>query len=156
MWVGVALDEQGVTYPFGYVKKDTKLLQLTADNKLKASKSVERRAFLDLTEETEIAGRAYMITGRRAAGAQGSPADPRLAAGAGRRPSIRGSGGSMSGVSQRLLVAYEGARPVYVTLVSTGREGVEGGPLRGTAARSLADLQQARVDDDGRQLGDRR
>src|SRR5690606_17026113 len=37
-WVGVALDEQGVTYPFAYVKKDTKLLQLTADNKLKATK----------------------------------------------------------------------------------------------------------------------
>lgn len=125
-WVGVALDEQGVTYPFGYVKKDTKLLQLTADNKLKASKSVERRAFLDLTEETEIAGRAYMITTDGLLVRKDHLLIPDLQlAPKGLDPWERWIDVS---VSQQLLVAYEGARPVYVTLVSTGRKGSKEDP----------------------------
>jgi hypothetical protein len=125
-WVGVALDEQGITYPFGYVKKDTKLLQLTADDKLKATKSVERRTFLDLTEETEIGGRAYMITADGLLVRKDHLMIPDLQAlPKGLDPWERWIDVS---VSQQMLVAYEGTRPVYVTLVSSGRKGTKEDP----------------------------
>ena len=149
-WAGVALDEQGITHPFAYVKKDTKPLQLTADNKLKATKSVERRTFLDLTEETEIAGRVYMISCRRPARAQGSPAHPRLAAGA-EGTLIRGSGGSTSGVSQQLLSPTRGRARIRHAGVDRARRGRRKTPTRRRAV--AGGLQQARDDDDGRQLG---
>ena len=65
---GVALGE--MTYPFGYTKKETKLIELTADNKLKAVKTLEKRVFVDLEEEVEVSG---------AADQEGAPADPRAA-----------------------------------------------------------------------------
>ena len=125
-WVGVALDEEGVTYPFAYVKKDTKLLQLTADDKLKATKSIGRRSFIDLTEETEISGRAYMITVDGLLVRKDHLIIPELQAmPKGLDPWERWVDVS---VSQQLLVAYDGARPVYVTLVSTGRKGSKEDP----------------------------
>ncbi|PCC71061.1 L,D-transpeptidase catalytic domain [Nannocystis exedens] len=125
-WVGVALDEQGITYPFAYVKKDTKLLQLTADDKLKATKTIERRTFLDLTEETEIGGRAYMITADGLLVRKDHLLIPELQAlPKGLDPWERWIDVS---VSQQMLVAYEGTRPVYVTLVSSGRKGTKEDP----------------------------
>jgi hypothetical protein len=125
-YVGVALDEQGITYPFAYVKKDTKLLQLTADDKLRATKTVERRTFLDLTEETEIAGRAYMITADGLLVRKDHLLIPDLQAlPKGLDPWERWIDVS---VSQQMLVAYEGTRPVYVTLVSSGRKGTKEDP----------------------------
>jgi len=125
-WAGVALAEQGIMYPFAYVKKDTKLLQLTADNKLKATKSVERRTFLDLTEETEIAGRAYMITADGLLVRKDHLLIPDL------QPLPKGLDPWERwidvSVSQQMLVAYEGTRPVYVTLVSSGRKGPKEDP----------------------------
>lgn len=125
-WVGVALDEQGITFPFAYVKKDTKLLQLTPDDKLKVVKAVERRAFLDLTEETEIGGKAYMITadGLLVRKDHLLIAEPQ-ALPKGLDPWERWVDVSLS---QQMLVAYEGTRPVYVTLVSTGRKGTKEEP----------------------------
>lgn len=125
-WSGVALDEQGITYPFAYVKKDTKLLQLTADDKLKATKSVERRTFLDLSEETEIGGKAYMITADGLLVRKDHLLIPELQAlPKGIDPWERWVDVSLS---QQMLVAYEGTRPVYVTLVSTGRKGPKEDP----------------------------
>lgn len=125
-WVGVALKEQGITYPFGYVKKDTKLLQLSGDNKLKAVKSVERRTFLDLSEETEIGGRAYMVTEDGLLVRKDHLLIPELQAlPKGLDPWERWIDVS---VSQQMLVAYEGVQPVYVTLVSTGRKGTKEEP----------------------------
>lgn len=125
-WVGVALDEQGITYPFAYVRKDTKLYQLTGENKLKATKSVERRSFLDLTEETEIAGKAYMITADGLLVRKEHLLIPEL------QPLPKGLDPWERwidvSVSQQMLVAYEGTRPVYVTLVSTGRKGTKEDP----------------------------
>lgn len=125
-WVGVALDEQGITYPFAFVKKDTKLLQLTGDEKLKAVKSVERRTFVDLSEETEIGGRAYMITADGLLVRKDHLLIPEpQALPKGLEPWERWIDVSLS---QQLLVAYEGVRPVYTTLVSTGRKGTKEEP----------------------------
>lgn len=125
-WSGVALDEQGITYPFAYVKKDTKLLQLTGEDKLKAVKSVERRTFLDLSEETEIGGRAYMITADGLLVRKDHLLIPELQA----LPKGLDAWERWIDVSlsQQMLVAYEGARPVYATLVSTGRKGTKEEP----------------------------
>lgn len=125
-WGGVDLDAQGVTYPFGYVKKDTKLLELTPDDKLKVTKSLERRTFVDLTEETEIGGRAYMITADGSLVRKDHLLIPELQAlPKGLDPWERWVDVSLS---QQTLVAYEGARPVYTTLVSTGRKGTKEEP----------------------------
>lgn len=125
-WVGVPLDEQGITFPFGYVKKDTKLLQLTPDDKLKVVKSVERRTFLDLTEETEIGGKPYMITADGMLVRKDHMLIPEpQALPKGIDPWERWVDVSLS---QQMLVAYEGTRPVYATLVSTGRKGTKEEP----------------------------
>lgn len=116
---GVALGE--MSYPFGYTKKETKLIELTADNKLKAVKDLERRVFVDLDEETEIGGKAYMITADRLLIRKDHLLIPEpQALPKGLEPWERWIDVSLS---KQLLVAYEGTRPVYTTLVSTGRKG---------------------------------
>jgi hypothetical protein len=116
---GVALGE--MSYPFGYTKKETKLIELTADNKLKAVKDLERRVFVDLDEETEIGGKAYMITADRLLIRKDHLLIPEpQALPKGLDPWERWIDVSLS---KQLLVAYEGTRPVYTTLVSTGRKG---------------------------------
>ncbi len=116
---GVALGE--MSYPFGYTKKETKLIELTADNKLKAVKDLERRVFVDLDEETEIGGKAYMITSERLLIRKDHLVIPEpQALPKGLEPWERWIDVSLS---KQLLVAYEGTQPVYTTLVSTGRKG---------------------------------
>ena len=116
---GVPLGE--MSYPFGYTKKETKLIELTADNKLKAVKNLERRVFVDLDEETEIGGKAYMITADRMLIRKDHLLIPEpQALPKGLEPWERWIDVSLS---KQLLVAYEGTRPVYTTLVSTGRKG---------------------------------
>jgi len=116
---GVALGE--MTYPFGYTKKETKLIELTADNKLKAVKTLDRRVFVDLDEETEIGGKPYMITSERLLIRKDhlNIPDPQPLP-KGLAPWERWVDVS---VSKQMLVAYEGTRPVYTTLVSTGKKG---------------------------------
>ena len=116
---GVALGE--MTYPFGYTKKETKLIELTADNKLKVVKTLDRRMFVDLDEETEVAGKPYMITAERLLIRKDHlniPEPQPLPKGL--EPWERWVDVSLS---KQLLVAYEGTRPVYTTLVSTGKKG---------------------------------
>jgi hypothetical protein len=116
---GVALGE--MSYPFGYTKKETKLIELTADNKLKLVKELERRVFVDLDEETEIGGRAYMITSDRLLIRKDHLLIPEpQALPKGLEPWERWIDVSLA---KQMLVAYEGTRPVYTTLVSTGRKG---------------------------------
>ena len=116
---GVALGE--MSYPFGYTKKETKLIELTADNKLRAVKDLERRVFVDLDEETEIGGKAYMITAERLLIRKDHLLIPEpQALPKGLEPWERWIDVSLG---KQLLVAYEGTRPVYTTLVSTGRKG---------------------------------
>ncbi len=121
---GQALGE--MTYPFGFTSKETKLIELTAENKLKAVKTLERRVFLDLDEETEISGKAYMITSDRLLVRKEHLLLPELQPlPKGLEPWERWIDISLS---QQLLVAYEGTTPVYTTLVSTGRKGPKDDP----------------------------
>lgn len=116
---GVALGE--MTWPFGYTKKETKLIQLTPEGKLKAVKSLDKRVFLDLEEEVDLEGRAYMRTadGLLVRKEHLNIPEPQ-ALPKGLDPWERWIDVSLS---KQMLVAYEGTRPVYVTLVSTGRKG---------------------------------
>lgn len=116
---GVALGEIG--YPFGYTKKETKLIELTADNKLKAVRTLDRRVFVDLDEETEVGGKPYMITSERLLIRKDhlNIPDPQPLP-KGLEPWERWVDVS---ISKQMLVAYEGTRPVYTTLVSTGKKG---------------------------------
>ena len=121
---GVALGE--MSYPFGFTKKETKLVELTADNKLKAVKTLDRRVFVDLDEETEVGGKAYMITSERLLIRKDhlNIPDPQPLP-KGLEPWERWIDVSLS---KQMLVAYEGLTPVYATLVSTGRKGSKEDP----------------------------
>jgi hypothetical protein len=122
-WVGVQLPAE-TDFPFGYaMAKETKVYALSEDGKLKAVDKLERRTFLDFTEETEIAGKAYMMT---ADGRLVRKDDVRIAE---RQPLPKGLQPWERWVDvsleKQMLVAYEGDTPVYVTLVSTGRKGTK-------------------------------
>jgi hypothetical protein len=122
-----------VSFPVAIVKKETKLLQLGDDDKLKAIKSLERRDFLDVDEEVEIAGKAYMMTADGHLVRKEHLTIPTLQElPKGLDPWERWIDVS---VSQQLLVAYEGARPVYVTLVSTGKKGTKEEPFETPTGR---------------------
>jgi hypothetical protein len=145
---GVALGE--MTYPFGYTKKETKLIELTADNKLKLVKTLEKRVFVDLEEEVEVERQGVHAHVGGAAGPQGPPADPRAAGAAegaravgavDRREPVEADAGRLRGDAP-------GVRDAGVDRA----QGLEGGAVR-HADRALADQQQAHLDDDGRELG---
>jgi hypothetical protein len=121
---GVALGE--MTYPFGYTKKETKLIELTADNKLKAVKTLDKRVFVDLDEETEVGGKPYMITAERLLIRKSDLLIPDP------QPLPKGLEAWERWIDvslgKQMLVAYEGTRPVYTTLVSTGKKGSKEDP----------------------------
>lgn len=121
---GVALGE--MSWPFGYTKKETKLIELTADNKLKAVKTLEKRVFVDLEEEVEVSGQAYMRTAEGLLVRKDHVSIPEpQGLPRGLEPWERWIDVSLGA---QMLVAYEGTRPVYVTLVSTGRKGTKEDP----------------------------
>ena len=119
---GAELDEEQ-NFPFGFVMSTngTKLYELIDDDKLKPIQTLERRTFVDLTEEVQIRGKTYMMT---ADGHVVRKDDIRMAEPQplpeGLEPWERWISVSLS---KQMLVAYEGTKPVYVTLVSTGRKG---------------------------------
>jgi hypothetical protein len=116
---GVELGE--MTYPFGYTKKETKLIQLTPEGKLMAVKSLDKRVFLDLEEEVDVEGRTYWSTADGMLVRKEHMSVPDLQAlPKGLDPWERWIDVSLA---KQMLVAYEGVRPVYVTMVSTGRKG---------------------------------
>lgn len=110
-----------IVFPFGYVmsKEGTKVFELGEDGKLKKVGMLERRTFVALSEETEIEGKAYMLT---TDGTLLRKDDLRLAEPQplpeGLQPWERWIDVSLA---KQMLVAYEGTRPVFTTLVSTGR-----------------------------------
>lgn len=125
---GVVLDET-TTFPFGWAmpKNSARIYVLNENGKLKPNGKVERRTFLDLAEEIEIDGKAYFLTTdgnviqkdvMRLAEPQARPE--------GVEPWERWIDVSLD---KQMLVAYEGDRPVYVTLVSTGRRGSKEEPF---------------------------
>jgi hypothetical protein len=115
-------------FPFGYVMAEqAKLYELDEQGALRVVGALPRRTFVDLSEEFEVAGKAYMMT---AAGQLLRKKDLRLAdpqpVPEGVEPWERWIDVSLG---KQLLVAYEGNRPVYTTLVSTGRKGSKTEPF---------------------------
>ncbi len=124
---GIELDDE-VAFPVAVVKKKkSRLLELNEEDKLKAVKGLERRDFVDVNEETEINGKAYMITAEGQLVRKEDLMIPELQPlPAGVEPWERWIDVSLS---NQMLVAYEGTRPVYVTLVSTGKKGSKEEPF---------------------------
>ncbi len=123
---GQVLDE--IEAPFGWaMDKPTKVYTLTDDGKLKLARKVEQRTFLDLDEEVEHGGKTYM---RLPTGELVRKKDVRI-------PEIAPMPEGLQpwerwidvDLSLQVLVAYEGPRPVFSTLVSTGRKGTEEEPF---------------------------
>lgn len=126
-FAGVELGEE-VTFPFGWAMvEEAKVYELGEDGGLKAVSTLPRRTFVNLSEELELGGKTYMTTpggqllrkkDLRLAEAQPMPE--------GIEPWERWIDVSLA---KQMLVAYEGDRPVYVTLVSTGRKGTKDEPF---------------------------
>lgn len=112
-----------VTFPVGFVmvKDGTKLVDLDANGKLKVVRSVDKRTFLDVEEEVEHAGKTYMRT------VDGLLVKKDVL----RMPDLQPIPKGLDpwdrwidvDIGKQMLVAYEGARPVYVTLISSGKKG---------------------------------
>lgn len=118
---GIELGDE-VAFPVAFVdKKETKLFALTDDNKLRPVKTLQKRDFIDVDEETEIGGKAYMITPDGHLVRKDHLTIPEL------QPLPKGLDPWERwvdvSIGRQMLVAYEGTRPVYVTLVSTGKKG---------------------------------
>ena len=130
---GVELGEE-VNFPVGYVmSKTAKVYELKDDDKLKSVKKLERRDFVDLDEETEIRGTAYMITSEGQLIKKSDLVMPD------QQQLPKGLDAWERWVdvdlTKQLLVAYEGTKPVYVTLVSTGKKGTEEEPFETPTGR---------------------
>jgi hypothetical protein len=127
-FVGVPLGEES-DFPFGFVmvKNGTKSYELSDAGKLVPGESLERRTFVDLTEETEVGGKSYMMTtdGRLLRKEDLRLGDPQPLP-EGLEPYDRWIDVDLA---KQMLVAYEGTRPVYVTLVSSGRKGTKEEPF---------------------------
>ncbi len=124
---GVELGQEA-SFPFGFVMTEEATLYETDElGGLRAVGSLPRRTFVDLSEEFEVGGKAYMMT---TAGQLLRKNTLRLAepqpVPEGVEPWERWIDVSLA---KQMLVAYEGSRPVYVTLVSTGRKGSKTEPF---------------------------
>ena len=124
---GVELGPEA-SFPFGFVMADeATLFEIDELGGLRSAGTLPRRTFVDLSEEFEVGGKAYMMT---AAGQLIRKNTLRLAepqpVPEGIEPWERWIDVSLG---KQLLVAYEGSRPVYVTLVSTGRKGSKTEPF---------------------------
>lgn len=111
------------TYPFGFVmvKDGTKLLDLDEQGKTKVVRAVDKRTFLDVEEEVEHAGKTYMRTVDGLLVKKDVLRIPDL------QPLPKGLDPWDRWIDvdlgKQMLVAYEGTRPVYVTLISSGKKG---------------------------------
>lgn len=130
---GVTLTDE-VSLPIGFTdKKETKVYELTEDDKLKVVDRVDRRTFFDFEAEVDHAGKTYMRTTDGHLVRKEHVRMPELAAlPKGLEPWDRWIDVSLS---RQMMVAYEGTRPVYVTLVSTGKKGSEEEPFETPVGR---------------------
>ena len=135
-------------FPFGFVWEDDHAAshRMLEDGKLKWNGKMEWRTFVDVVEEVEINGKAYLKTADdlyvrakfvRLAEKQPRPEEV--------KPWERWIDVDLE---RQLLVAYEGDRPRYATLVSTGRKGTEEESFR-TPKGKFRVPQQARLVIDG-------
>jgi hypothetical protein len=166
---------EGMSFPVGFVmvKNGTKLLRLGDDDKLHATgKNLDKRTFLDLGEEVEIAGRAYFTVlpypppepsaegvGGSDEEQPGAEAEPQLLVKADvmRLADLQPIPKGLDAwdrwididITKQLLVAYEGSRPVYVTLVSTGKKGSDEEPFETPTGRFRIRSKQITSNMDG-------
>jgi lipoprotein-anchoring transpeptidase ErfK/SrfK len=125
--LGVVLPE-GTGFPFGFVDDDkAAVLQKNAAGKLQWVRSIPKRTFVGGVEEVEIDGKTYL---RTADDTYVRTSDLRMAE---PQPVPAELGGIDRWIdvdlAKQLLVAYEGERPVFTTLVSTGRKGTKEEPF---------------------------
>ena len=125
--LGVQIPETS-GFPFGFVGSDkVPLFVENEDGKLQRKGTLTYRTFVDGVEQREIDGKAYLrtaddtyvrVSDLRLAEPQTPPED---LGGLDRWIDVQ--------LSKQLLVAYEGERPVFTTLVSTGRKGTKEEPF---------------------------
>lgn len=120
---GVALTDE-VLFPVAFVnRKDTSLMELNEEDKLKTVKKLVQRDFIDVDEETEVNGKVYMLTPDGLLVRKDHLVLPDL------QPMPEGLDPWEHWIdvslSKQMLVAYEGTKPVYVTLISSGRKGTK-------------------------------
>lgn len=166
---------EGMSFPVGFVmvKNGTKLLRLGDDDKLHATgKNLDKRTFLDLGEEVEVAGKAYFTvlpyppaepSAEGESGSDheqpGSDEEPVLLVKADvmRQPDLQPVPKGLDpwdrwidiDITKQMLVAYEGSRPVYVTLVSTGKKGTNEEPFETPTGRFRIRSKQITSNMDG-------
>ncbi len=125
--LGVQLPE-GAGFPFGFVDDDkAAVYEKNKDGRLQWVRSLPKRAFVGGVEQVEVDGKSYL---RTAEDSYVRVSDLRVAE---PRPVPKDLGGIDRWIdvdlSKQLLVAYEGERPVFATLVSTGRKGPKEEPF---------------------------
>ena len=170
-FVGSELTED-MSFPVGFVmvKGGTKLMTLDKNDKLVAKGTLDKRTFLDLGEEVEINGRAYFTIIEHPEGEEpsedasaetGEAPDPGpvmlVKADVIRQPELQPIPKGLEpwdrwidvDISKQMLVAYEGARPVYVTLVSTGKKGTDEEPFETPTGRFRVRSKQLTSNMDG-------
>lgn len=112
-----------MTFPFGFVmvKDGTNLIELDDQGKTKVVKKLDKRAFVDVEDEVEHGGRTYMRTVDGLLVKKDVLRMPDL------QPVPKGLDAWDRWIDvdlgKQILVAYEGTRPVYVTLISSGKKG---------------------------------
>lgn len=124
---GQVLDDD-IQFPVAFaMAKETKVYELTDAGKLKVVKRLERRTFVDVEEETEVKGKTYMVTKDGLLVEKSKLRMPDL------QPVPKGIQDWERWIDvsldKQMLVAYEGAKPVFVTLVSTGKKGTAEEPF---------------------------
>lgn len=124
--LGVVLPE-GTGFPFGFVDDKAAVFKKNEDGRLQFVRSLPRRTFVGGTEEVVLDGKPYVHT---AEDTYVKVSDLRMAV---PQPVPEDLGGIDRWIDvelgKQLLVAYEGERPVFTTLVSTGRKGTKDEPF---------------------------
>ncbi len=115
--------EEGVSFPMGFVMtpKGAKRFDFDEDGRLRATETLPHKTFVDLREEVEHGGQTYMMT------TDGGLIRKAVIRFAQPQPLPEGLEAYDHwidvGLDKQMLVAYEGTRPVFITLVSTGKKG---------------------------------
>jgi len=113
----------GTSFPMGFVmtSKGAKRYEFDADGKLVATETLPNKTFVDLQEEVEHGGKAYMMT------TDGGLIRKGVIRFAEERPMPDGlepyDRWIDVSLGKQMLIAYQGGEPKFITLVSTGKKG---------------------------------
>jgi hypothetical protein len=112
-------------FPFGFVFDDDHAPshRMNEAGKLARAGKLEHRTFVDVADQVEVDGREYLLTKD---GLYVRPKQVRLAERQPRPEEVEPWERWIDvDLERQILVAYEGDRPAYATLVSTGRKGTK-------------------------------